>query len=73
MPDDEVDDSKTEPLQNEDNDSSTVMGDLALDRIVDIIDFEVEHILWESMSRKAHFDSLEVSIVKWKSSIVDCL
>ena len=36
-------------------------SELAVDRIVDLIDFEIEHILWERMSRKDHFDTLEVS------------
>lgn len=35
-------------------------SELAVDRIVDIIDFEIEHILWERMARKDHFESLEV-------------
>ena len=35
--------------------------ELALDRVTDIIDFETEHILWERMSRKEHYESLEVS------------
>lgn len=45
--------------------NSTVMeppSDLAADRIVDIIDFEVEHILWDPLSRHAHYESLEVSL-----------
>lgn len=51
---------------NNDNDptiSLENLSDLTIDRIVDVIDFEVEHILWEPSSRKAHFDSLEVSIM----------
>eukprot|EP00977_Amphora_coffeiformis_P003584 scaffold701_cov158-Amphora_coffeaeformis.AAC.12 len=35
--------------------------ELAVDRVTDIIDFETEHILWERMSRKDHYESLEAS------------
>ena len=41
--------------------SKDAPSELAVDRIVDMIDFEIEHILWERMSRKDHFESLEVS------------
>lgn len=35
-------------------------SDLTIDRIVDVMDFEVEHILWERMSRLPHYEALKV-------------
>jgi hypothetical protein len=38
----------------------STVSDLTVDRIVDVIDFEVEHIMWERMSRLPHYEALAV-------------
>ena len=55
-------DSGSENDAEETNPSSPdkKVPELALDRVLDIVDFEIEHILWDRMARKEHHDSLEV-------------
>ena len=54
--------AEAEAANEEVADHPQALSALALDRINDILDFEIDHILYDKATRLDHFDSLSVSI-----------